>query len=67
VRHTSPSRIGAIRVAFPRTVEVQRAVARQLAALGEETERLEDIYQQKLDALDELKGALLHHAFSGEL
>ncbi len=32
-----------------------------------ETQRLESTYQRKLTALDELKKALLHQAFSGEL
>ena len=32
-----------------------------------ETQRLESIYQRKLDAFDELKKSLLHQAFSGAL
>ena len=42
------------------------AVAK-LDALHAETQRLESIYQQKLAALDSLKKALLHQAFSGAL
>jgi len=34
---------------------------------NEETQRLESLYQQKLNALDELKKSLLHRAFSGKL
>jgi type I restriction enzyme S subunit len=36
-------------------------------ALLKETQRLETIYQRKLDALGELKKSLLHQAFNGEL
>jgi type I restriction enzyme S subunit len=46
--------------------EQQRIVAK-LDALRTETQRLETLYQRKITALDELKKALLHQAFSGEL
>jgi type I restriction enzyme S subunit len=32
-----------------------------------ETQRLEQTYKQKLQALDDLKESLLHQAFSGNL
>ncbi len=32
-----------------------------------ETRRLESLYRQRLEALDELKQSLLHQAFSGQL
>jgi len=35
-------------------------------AIRAETQRLADVYQRKLDALDEKK-SLLHEAFSGKL
>jgi type I restriction enzyme S subunit len=45
----------------------QRAVASKLDAIAAGTQRLESIYQQKLDALETLKRSLLHQAFSGRL
>lgn len=39
----------------------------KLDALFDESQRLESIYRRKLAALDELKKALLHKAFAGEL
>ena len=45
----------------------QKAVVATLDALSAKTQRLESIYQQKLDALDALKKSLLHQAFTGEL
>ena len=39
----------------------------KLDALHEETQRLTAIYTRKLAALEGLKKALLHQAFSGEL
>lgn len=67
VRHTSPTKIGALRVSFPASVGEQRAIVAKLDALSGEVQRLESIYQQKLAALDELKQSLLDRAFSGAL
>jgi type I restriction enzyme, S subunit len=54
------------RFPFP-TLTEQRRIAAQLDALSAETRRLEALYARKLAALDELKAALLHQAFSGQL
>lgn len=67
VRHTSPGKIGAIQVAYPKSVVEQTRVSSQLAELSTECERLESIYAQKKSALDDLKKSLLHQAFSGQL
>ena len=45
----------------------QLEVVRYLEALHQKAQRLESIYQQKIDALDELKKSLLHQAFTGAL
>jgi type I restriction enzyme S subunit len=49
------------------TPEQQLADVAKLDALTIETQRLEALYQRKLEALDELKQSLLHQAFSGNL
>lgn len=48
-------------------VSQKKLVVAQLDSFRDATQRLESIYQQKLDALDELKKSLLHQAFSGAL
>lgn len=48
-------------------IEVQAALGATFDALAEEVERLADVYERKTDALEELKKALLHQAFSGHL
>ena len=53
-------------IALPSLAEQQRIVS-TMDSIRKETERLESIYQQKLDALEELKKSLLHQAFSGQL
>lgn len=54
-------------VYFPESLSEQKLIAFRLDSLNEETQHLESAYQQKLDALEELKKALLHQAFTGEL
>ena len=67
VRHTSPTKIGEVVVSFPTSITEQRAIVSTLENLSEETQRLESLYRQKLEALDVLKQSLLHQAFSGQL
>ncbi|MCK9506146.1 MAG: restriction endonuclease subunit S [Porticoccaceae bacterium] len=56
-----------IEISFPESLATQEQIVRELDSLQEETQRLESIYQRKLEALDELKQSLLHQAFSGQL
>lgn len=51
---------------FPDLLSQKRIVA-VLDELSTEVQRLEDVYQRKLTALEELKKSLLHQAFSGQL
>lgn len=46
---------------------IQLEVVEELNELAQETQRLESIYNQKLDALEALKKSLLHQAFTGNL
>jgi type I restriction enzyme S subunit len=51
---------------FP-TVKEQQTIVRQLDALRAETQKLEAVYQKKIDDLEELKKSILQKAFAGEL
>jgi type I restriction enzyme S subunit len=51
---------------FP-TVYEQQKIVQKLDALSTETKKLEAIYQQKINDLEELKKSVLQKAFSGEL
>ena len=53
-------------ITLPSLIEQEQIMLKTNAIL-EETQRLEAIYSRKIAALDELKKALLHRAFSGEL
>jgi len=49
------------------TIQEQKKIVQKLDSLSSETQRLETIYQQKLDNLKELKQSILQKAFEGEL
>lgn len=66
VRHTSPTKIGRIRISFPPIMEQQQVVT-MLDALAVEIHHLSRLYKTKLAALAALRQSLLHKAFSGEL
>ncbi|MBK7602423.1 MAG: restriction endonuclease subunit S [Saprospiraceae bacterium] len=53
-------------IPFP-TLKEQQTIVRQLDALRAETQKLEAVYQKKLDDLEELKKSILQKAFAGEL
>jgi len=59
--------LSSVVVSFPKGLVEQHAIASTLDELRTETHRLAALYQQKLAALEELKKALLHRAFAGEL
>jgi len=47
--------------------KTQRTIVQKLDALNAETKKLESIYQQKINDLEELKKSVLQKAFAGEL
>ncbi|WP_246265550.1 restriction endonuclease subunit S [Aromatoleum diolicum] len=66
VPHLTCGEVKELLVPLPDLATQQRVVDRS-QELGTETQRLESLYQRKLDALDELKKSLLHQAFAGQL
>jgi type I restriction enzyme S subunit len=48
-------------------IEEQKSIVNKLDDLSIETKRLESIYEQKLNDLEELKKSILQKAFNGEL
>ncbi|MBZ0194922.1 MAG: restriction endonuclease subunit S [Candidatus Kapaibacterium sp.] len=52
---------------FPKSKKEQQTIVRQLDALRAETQKLEAVYQKKMDDLVEMKKSILQKAFAGEL
>lgn len=55
-----------IMVSYP-SLSQQKTIVQKLEALSAETKKLEAIYQQKINDLEELKKSVLQKAFNGEL
>lgn len=54
-------------IPYPKSLAEQRAIVQQLDALAKETRRLEEVYQSKVEAVEEMRKSVLQRAFSGEL
>lgn len=54
-------------VSFPKSIPEQKTIVKKLNELSVETEKLENIYEQKIVDLEELKKSVLQKAFTGEL
>ena len=55
------------RIKFPNSLQQQRDIVDSVKQVERFTQALEAMYNKKLTAIDELKQALLHHAFTGQL
>jgi type I restriction enzyme S subunit len=51
----------------PKSLKAQQTIVKKLDALSTEKKKLESIYQQKIEDLEELKKSILQKAFNGEL
>ena len=56
-----------IKFSYPKSIAKQQQIVRKLDTLSTETKKLESIYQQKINDLEELKKSILQKAFAGEL
>jgi type I restriction enzyme S subunit len=54
-------------LSYPAELSAQKEINERVKLIREQTQALEAIYEQKINALAELKQSLLHQAFSGEL
>jgi type I restriction enzyme S subunit len=61
------SNLTSIKIVFPKSLEEQKTILKKINAVSVETKRLEAIYQQKINDLEELKKSVLQKAFNGEL
>jgi len=52
---------------YPRTIKEQKKIVNKLNNFSSKTKKLESIYQQKIEDLEELKKSILQKAFAGEL
>ena len=67
VQHINMKDIRALRLGGIPAIKEQRELARQITDCSMNCERIESLYQRKIEALDELKQSLLQQVFSGQL
>lgn len=67
VQHINMKDIRAFKIYGLSDLVEQQTIVRQLDALRAETQKLEAVYQKKMDDLEELKKSILEKAFAGEL
>lgn len=61
------SNLTSIKIVFPKSLVEQKSILKKIDAVSAETKKLEAIYKQKINDLEELKKSILQKAFSGEL
>ena len=59
--------LNSIPIPIPESTTVQQSIVHRLFAIQEQCDQLTTVYEQKINALDDLKKSLLHQAFSGYL
>ena len=65
-KELSGSKLTTVIIPIP-SLKAQQIIVKKLDALSAETKKLEAIYYQKINDLEELKKSVLQKAFSGEL
>lgn len=67
IKSLNQGSLSALIIPFPKSLTKQQTIVQKLDALSEKTKKLEAIYRQQLNDLEELKKSILQKAFAGEL
>jgi type I restriction enzyme S subunit len=67
IKSLNQGSLSALSIPFPRSIKIQQEIVNKLDFFSTETQKLETIYEKKLDDLEELKKSILQKAFSGDL
>jgi len=67
IRSLNQGSLSSLVVPFPKSLKEQVAIVDKVDSIAEQSQKLKDIYQRKLDDLEELKKSVLQKAFAGEL
>ena len=67
IKSLNQGSLSSLQIPFPKSLKEQQTIVSKLDALSAETKRLEGIYKQKIEDLEELKKSVLQKAFRGEL
>lgn len=67
IKSLNQGSLSSLIIPYPKSLNEQQTIVRQLDALRAETQKLEAVYRKKIVDLEELKKSILQKAFNGEL
>ena len=67
IKSLNQGSLSSLKIPFPISLKEQEIIIEKLDLISEQSQRLENIYLQKLNNLEELKKTILQKAFAGEL
>ncbi len=67
IRSLNQGSLSSLKIPFPKSLKEQEMIIDKVDSIAEQSQKLKDIYQRKINDLIELKKSILQKAFSGEL
>jgi type I restriction enzyme S subunit len=67
IRSLNQGSLSSLKIPFPKSLKKQEAIIDKVDSIADQSQRLKDIYQRKINDLEELKKSILQKAFAGEL
>ena len=67
IKSLNQGSLSVLQIPCPKTLKQQQIIVQKLESLSAHTKKLEAIYQQKINDLEELKKSVLQKAFNGDL
>jgi len=67
IRSLNQGSLASLKIPFPKSLKEQEAIIDKVDSIAEKSQKLKEIYQRKINNLEELKKSILQKAFAGEL
>ncbi|MBY5950026.1 restriction endonuclease subunit S [Algoriphagus marincola] len=67
IKSLNQGSLSSLKIPFPKSLKEQEMIIEKVDSLAEQSQRLKEIYQRKINDLKELKKSILQKAFAGEL
>lgn len=67
IKSLNQGSLSSLKIPFPKSLKEQEMIIDKVESIEEQSQKLKDIYQRKINDLEELKKSILQKAFAGEL
>lgn len=67
IKSLNQGSLSSLNIPYPKPLKEQEAIIEKIDLIAEQSQKLKDIYQRKINDLEELKKSILQKAFAGEL